>query len=69
MQCRRPGDILVNNFRLPALKTSYRELSTIRRTTRLTGIFSGWGTFTAGVHTAVDGVTIAGWSAVARTPR
>ena len=67
---RRAGDILVNNLRLPALKTNYRELPNIRATTRLTGIdFRGWSMLTDGVPPAVDGENIAGWSAVARTPR
>ena len=45
----RPGDILDNNFRLLAPKTKYRQLPTIRTTTRLTGIdFSGWSIFTDG---------------------
>ena len=43
---RRRGDILVNNLRLPALKTNYRELPTVRTITRLTGIdFRGYGAY------------------------
>ena len=57
------------NFRLPKLKGRYPHRTNIRTTTRERGNdFQGWPIYTDGGTRLVDGETLAGWGAIARSP-
>ena len=56
------------NFRLPKPKARYRLLPNVRITTRERGNdFQGWAIFSDGGTRLVDGETLAGWVALARS--
>ena len=57
------------NFRLPKHKARYPHLPNVRTTTRESGNdFRGWATYTDGCTRLVDGETLAGCGATARSP-
>ena len=57
------------NFRLPKPNARYPHLPNVRITTRERGNdFQGWATYTDGGTRVVDGETLAGWRAIARSP-
>ena len=57
------------NFRFPKSKARYPHLPNVRITTRERGNdFQGWALYTDGGTRLVDGETLAGWGAIARSP-
>ena len=56
------------NFRLPKPNARYPHLPSVRITSRERGNdFQGWAIYTDGCTRVVDGETLAGWGAVARS--
>ena len=56
------------HFRLPTPKSRYPHLPNVRITTRERGNdFQGWAIYTDGGTRVVDGETLAGWGAIARS--
>ena len=57
------------NFRLPKAKARYPHLPNVRTTMCERGNdFQGWAIYTHGSTRLVDGETLAGWGATARSP-
>ena len=57
------------NFRLPKPKARYPHLANVRTTTReRSNDFQGWSIYTDGSTGLVNGETVAGWGAIARSP-
>ena len=56
------------NFRLPKPKARHPHLTNVRTTTREIGNdFQGWSIYIDGDTRVVDGETLAGWGAIARS--
>ena len=57
------------NFRLLKPKARYPHLPNVRTTTReRSNDFQGWSIYTDGSTRLVNGETVAGWGAIARSP-